>query len=797
MQRKITLRRAILAETWIAFMLIMFFLLPTRIFAADFTAVSLGDYGNATVMEVSGSYDAKNPDGSVNGAPRKAIANEFFRTHKDEYDFLVVFSNFDFLMPADGHAKAFYLGVKNDTQNIGIPAFNYAQGFGSTNDRLQGMVDMGNLGGLATDPMDPKFNESLYFLSHELMHRWGAHVTFRNADGSDSTALLGTDQDHWSFLLDSGGSLLYGNRWQDNGNGTFTSLAPQNEMKLYSPLDLYLMGMIDRSKVPPMLLIDSPGIDAAQQPKAGVTISGTAKTVTIDNIIASMGDRIPDATTSQKSFNTAFIYITNPGTFSADAIYQIENLRSGFLTRHSILTDGQSIMQVASTLKEDTPSNPGFLPPSATPRTVPPNIDEGVQWLMAAQQADGSWMDLAQTMERDTAETTLVLRSFATATQNYGKALQWLGSAQSVNLDYLTRKIKALAGAGQDVAPLVQDILSRRNTDGGWGSGEYYESGNADTALVLLTLSATGYSDQAVLSRAINYLKSKQNDAGGWGSEDKGGMVQETSNALSAFNKYRTTYQLDDAITKGTMWLIGRQNTDTDGGFGNSPSTVYDTAVATMALRELNVSTDVTNQALAYLLGQQSENGSWSNSAYQTALAVDAIYKATVDPDLAVTSDDITIIPNKIRSLPSNIVINANISNLGQTSAQAKVVLYEGSIADQNKLGEQTLVFPGQQATTVTFSATARDGNEHRFTIVVDPDNVVKESNELNNTTVKILYPEATYDFEVLPADIGITPGVVDQYQNVTIAAKITNKGTMNAYNVQVRYYFRRTRCAV
>ena len=28
---------------------------------------------------------------------------------------------------------------------------------------------------------------------------------------------------HWSFLLDSEGSVLYGNDWQDNGDGTFTS----------------------------------------------------------------------------------------------------------------------------------------------------------------------------------------------------------------------------------------------------------------------------------------------------------------------------------------------------------------------------------------------------------------------------------------------------------------------------------------------------------------------------------------------------------------------------------------------
>jgi hypothetical protein len=347
--------------------------------AQEFTAASLADYGNVTVMEVSGGYDAKNPDGSVNSGPRQAIASEFFRTHKDEYDFLVVFSNFDFPMPDDGHAKAFYMGVKNDTRNIGIDAFNFTQAFGSTNDRLQGMIDMGNLRSLATDPMDPKFNETLYLLSHELMHRWGAHARFRNSDGSISTALLGKDQDHWSFLLDSGGSLLYGNRWQDNGSGTFTSLAPQNEMKLYSPLDLYLMGMIDKAKIPPMLLIDSPGADPGRQPEAGVTIPGTARTVTIDDIIAAMGPREPDASASQKSFKTAFIYITQPGTFNPDAIYQIENIRNGFVTRHSILTDGQSIVEVAPTSKDDIPVNPGILPPSTTPRTSPANISEGVE----------------------------------------------------------------------------------------------------------------------------------------------------------------------------------------------------------------------------------------------------------------------------------------------------------------------------------------------------------------------------------------------------------------------------------
>jgi hypothetical protein len=438
-----------LAGTWTAFTAIVCLCIPAGIFAADFTAKSLGDYGNVTVMETTGNYDSKNPDGSVNSVPRETLSKEFFKTHKDEYDFLVIFSNFSFAMPEDGKASAFYMGVKNDTQGLGLPVTDNSSPYGSSG-KLQGMIDMGNLAQIATDPLDPKFADTLYTLSHETMHRWGAYVKFRNSDGSLSAALLGRDGSHWSFLLDSGGSVMYGNQWQDNGNGTFTTLAPQREMKFYNPLELYLMGMLDKSKVPPMLLIENPSVDPARLPEAGVTITGTAKYVTIDDIIAANGPRIPDAASSQKTFKTAFIYITNPGTFSADAVYQIENVRNGFVTRHSILTDGRSIVEVASTPREDVPVNPGVLPPSTTPRTLPPNINEGVAWLAAKQQGDGSWVDSdpGQTMERDTAEVVLALKSFSAAQAQHILGLQWLNGHSSGNIDYLSRKIEALPGPG-------------------------------------------------------------------------------------------------------------------------------------------------------------------------------------------------------------------------------------------------------------------------------------------------------------------------------------------------------------
>ncbi|MEW6215865.1 MAG: hypothetical protein AB1478_11805, partial [Nitrospirota bacterium] len=222
--------------------------IPLIASAQEFTAKTLGDYGNVTVMEVTGNYDAKNPDGSINAEPRQVIAKEFFKTHKDEYDFLVIFSNFDFQMP-DAEARAFYLGVKNDIQGIGQQLFDNSALFGS-NGKLQGTIDIGNISNIVTNPLDPEFEDTLSTLGHEQMHRWGAYVKFKDSNGNVSTVLLGKELSHWSFLLNSYGSVLYGNQWQDNSNGTFTSIGAR---KYYSPLDLYLMGFYEKSQVSPML----------------------------------------------------------------------------------------------------------------------------------------------------------------------------------------------------------------------------------------------------------------------------------------------------------------------------------------------------------------------------------------------------------------------------------------------------------------------------------------------------------------------------------------------------------------
>src|SRR6185369_8361263 len=78
---------------------------------SDVSAHFVADVGHASVLELTGAYD-RDVDGEFNAAAREAVAREYLRTHADAYDFLVVFTGFDFSRGGDG-VLAFYLGIRN------------------------------------------------------------------------------------------------------------------------------------------------------------------------------------------------------------------------------------------------------------------------------------------------------------------------------------------------------------------------------------------------------------------------------------------------------------------------------------------------------------------------------------------------------------------------------------------------------------------------------------------------------------------------------------------------------------
>ena len=269
------------------------------------------------------------------------VAREFYRTHNDDFDSLILFTNFESNLDLVG-VLAFAINVQNDVLGIGnpnraeiFPQFDHTAEYGSQGN-LKSFLTMKNLKVWEDDPLENTFGpatSTLSVLAHEFGHTWLAFI--------DPPVLLTRDRAHWNFFLHTSGSLLGGNDIQDNGDGSFITLAPKD---IYSPLDLYLMGLLKPEDVPPTYLVTEPHdldlpppydqqVITADQLQSTYSLGdvgfrGDKQEVRIEDIISVNGARIPTAESSQKDFRTAFILLAQgeegPGP---DEIDRVEAVR--------------------------------------------------------------------------------------------------------------------------------------------------------------------------------------------------------------------------------------------------------------------------------------------------------------------------------------------------------------------------------------------------------------------------------------------------------------------------------------
>lgn len=247
-----------------------------------------------------------------------ALLHTFYRSQKDEYDFVTLVSNFE-LTPIPG-VQAFAINVQNSVKGIGDPSgrgratFNDTSRYGSAQ-RLQNITFLGNIREYPSDPnhdLSDTFTSTLEILAHEVGHRWLAYPKLTR-DGAASGLLLGRDKSHWSFFLDSDGSFLEGNQLQQSGSSSFSTATPFTK---YSGLDLYLMGLIPPEDVKDSFIVQgardfSPRFSFLPEssPQPNIRFKGSALTVRIEDIIAANGARNPDAASSQKKFQHVFVLI--------------------------------------------------------------------------------------------------------------------------------------------------------------------------------------------------------------------------------------------------------------------------------------------------------------------------------------------------------------------------------------------------------------------------------------------------------------------------------------------------------
>jgi parallel beta-helix repeat protein len=294
-----------------------------------------------------------------------AVARRFYGTHGDDYDQLLLLSNFSQAM---GNAFSFELSVQNTVAGIGDGLYDFSS-FAGSHGRLQSTVTLNEL---ACYPSDPNqivssgpcgglgTNATVDLIGQEAGHQWLALVDFNNG-GVCSNLLLGRDLAHWSFFHDTNASDMEGNRWQDNGNGTFTSI---EGTKRYSGLDQYIMGLRPAAEVPTFFFVNNPSsahchiLDSSTgerscAPQTGVTVSGTRRNITLNQVISCEGARSPSSGFSginpTSTWKQAFILVVPAGTLPQADINKIDTIRSAWAAHFSSATEGRGNVDTALT----------------------------------------------------------------------------------------------------------------------------------------------------------------------------------------------------------------------------------------------------------------------------------------------------------------------------------------------------------------------------------------------------------------------------------------------------------------
>jgi len=754
---------------------------PFDIPQGAYQASFVDDVNHITVMEFVGDYGRELPDGTPNLPARAVVAQEFYRTHPDEYDFLVSFTTFEF---ETGEALAFYQAARNDVEGIGLPLFDNSQLYGSDG-RLRGYVEMAATGRYELNPFAPDYEFVLTTLAHEVLHQWGAFVRYRDAGGEVSDRLLGRNLAHWNFLLETQASVEYGHRWRDNGDGTFTAV---DARRFYSPLDLYLMGLLAPEEVPDFIVIDSADADPSDLPLKGTTVSGAADLVGIDDIIDVEGPRIPDAATSPKDFRFAFILLTPPGEeASPETLALLDAVRRDFATRFAIMTGGRARAHIfPQALPVEEIGQLEFVTGGPL-RDTGASVEDGLAWLRATQAADGSWADKPGTSVRDTAEVFRVFSDLDPLSPQLLDARGFLLAQTDLDTDSLARLILALgelAGAER-----IAELAGRQNADGGWGLNPGDRSDALDTALAVLALDPLDAAPQGV-SRGLDFLVAKQNADGGWPAGEQGpSNVLATSHVLLALGELGAE---GAALEDGVQFLIAGQGLD--GGFGTEGSSVHETALAIATLIALNRTDSIDlGAARDYIDSRQSEEGSWSGSSYTTALAL-----------FALQSLDF---PNwKIESLVAELPvlldgertpIEIRVRNDGREALPAgSLRLYDGDPAAAAPVLDTLLLPPlqPQQAVALEFVYDSFDQpGLHTITALVDPDGLVEERSEGDNqrsVAIQVDPAPSGVDFELSAADLAIVPeNPFTLPSGLGISANVRNLGDTSATAVGIQLW--------
>lgn len=211
------------------------------------------------------------------------IAKKFYSVYPDDFDFI----NF-MVVRGDLGMKAHSGGLRDPAKNIG-------------RDRVDYTAEYGSRGRLLTMSYS-----DFVILNHEIGHTWAAFL------GEQQGISNGV---HWTGNTDISGIMSEGFETSDglyffrpNEDGTFKAGYSGDT---FSPLELYLMGMLPPEEVPDVHVLINPDLSNLERVTAQ-----SVETYPIEDIMALAGGvREPAYPNAQTEFNLAMIFLSD-STFS-------------------------------------------------------------------------------------------------------------------------------------------------------------------------------------------------------------------------------------------------------------------------------------------------------------------------------------------------------------------------------------------------------------------------------------------------------------------------------------------------
>ena len=244
-----------------------------------------------------------------------AAAQNFYETHEDAYDYLVIYNNMD--IAAGAGALAFESTVRSSATGYGVPAEDDGAQYGSAS-RLRSVLNMGKLeqlsagserlgagavrgAGYAADGAGARGRPSVPGVCQRSRSGGPGGAAHARVSEASTGASCSTRRRRW----------MRASRSPIAASGRFVTAAVTQG---YAPLDQYLMGFAPASRCARHVRGAEPQRFSAGPSASGVGFDGNRLNISVNDVIQAMGRRTPDHTVAQRRFRFGFILVVPPGS---------------------------------------------------------------------------------------------------------------------------------------------------------------------------------------------------------------------------------------------------------------------------------------------------------------------------------------------------------------------------------------------------------------------------------------------------------------------------------------------------